>query len=62
MIDPILKGVIGGVAVAALVDLRSFSAARKLDKGATFDFALCFTNCLIGAIVGGGASMGLGVL
>ena len=60
--NQVLIGAIGGGLTGSLVDLRSFSAARKLDRTVTFDFALAFTNFLIGAITGGAVSAGLGEL
>lgn len=48
----LIAGAASGAAATAIVDLRSFSAARKLDRTVTFDWALALSNWAVGAIVG----------
>lgn len=55
----ILKAVLIGVIPVAVVDFRSFAAARKKDRTVTFDWVYAFSNWAGGAIGGAGIGMGL---
>jgi len=57
--NSLLKAALVGILPAVLVDLRSFSNARRENPSARFDFVLALTNWMMGGVSGLGVGLGI---
>jgi len=56
----ILKGAIGGILSAAMVDFAAFRAWKKWEEARTYDWKLAAFRWLQGGLVGAATAAGLG--